>query len=433
MRIDGSWANVEIISAPILYQGKNAAISVLRNITERIEAEHLRRMAEEKLRISENRYFRLQASLDRFSHDLFGVLKIPELEDRLVKEVGAMLPAERISLLEVSGQDRVSSRRGSHLPMMKPKTLCRLSRQLPICKVTEIPEGNVLKIGEFQGADYLLFIGERPHLLELEPVKIWLETICRYVSVLYDNFRAIEDLTRELEQAAGRKQAPSWLLRLLFRLNEHERRRLAQDLHDAALQEQIIWYRKLDQLLSDSGMPPAAREQLERISQGLLDVIYQIRLTCVDLRPPMLKEEGIVAALESMFEFTQLRSDYSIRFQTDGFRTPLSEDQAIGLYRIVQELLANASKHSNASSVSFKLTQSAGWIELVYDDDGIGMDLEKAGDNFVSMGVYGMKERVHSLNGTIAFRSSPDQGLTIFIRFPVTEAESNPGERQEPS
>ena len=90
----------------------------------------------------------------------------------------------------------------------------------------------------------------------IDAKKIWLETISRYASVLYDNFRVIEDLTRELENLGLSHQImPVWLLRLMLHLSENERKRLSQDLHDAALQEQIIWYRKLNLIASIVSLP----------------------------------------------------------------------------------------------------------------------------------------------------------------------------------
>ena len=159
------------------------------------------------------------------------------------------------------------------------------------------------------GDSSIVCIGGEAPLLMIQAKKIWLETITRYASVLYDNFRVIEDLTRELEKLGSSQQImPLWLLRLMLHLSENERKRLSQDLHDAALQEQIIWYRKLNQITSDLDLPEHLRPQLEEIEQGLLDVIYQIRITCNELRPPLLKEEGLERSLEALFEFTQLRT-----------------------------------------------------------------------------------------------------------------------------
>jgi two-component system sensor histidine kinase ComP len=174
----------------------------------------------------------------------------------------------------------------------------------------------------------------------------------------------------------------------------------------------------LEQISSDSSVSENLREQLFQITQGLLDVIYQIRITCNELRPPMLKEEGIVTSLEALFEMTQLRTDYSIEFVSSGFRHTLDDDLLIGLYRIVQELLANAAKHSNAALVKIILTSYSDHFLLNYEDNGVGMDFTGRQNYYDSMGIHGMKERVRSMEGKIEFFSSRGNGLSIFITVP---------------
>jgi len=419
VRMDGTFVDVEVITGPVPYKGGVAGVSVLRDITERKRAECLRLESERLVRESGELFNRLQTSLDCFSSALFGMVKISEMEDRLIAVVREVLRTEEVCLLEVRSGRGSILRAGSQIPGWLPTSPRDWSRELPLCRIVDMPKGHLIRIGEIRRSAYVLCVAESPDQLQLEQVRIWLETICRYVSVLYDNFLVIEDLTREVECVSQTAAVPSGLLRLLFKLNEHERKRLAQDLHDAALQEQIIWYRKLDQLREDPSLSAGMRDELTRIAEGLLDVIYQIRITCIDLRPPMLKEEGLASSLESLFEFTQMRSDYSIDFQIGRFDVPLCEDQMLGLYRVVQELLANATKHSRATSLKISLAAVGDSIQLLYEDNGVGMDIQKAQSAFASMGVYGMKERVHSMNGQIVFCSAPNDGLSICIRIPA--------------
>ncbi|MFC3799376.1 PAS domain S-box protein [Cohnella sp. GCM10012308] len=419
VRMDGTFVDVEVISGPVPYKGGVAAISIVRDITERKQAESQRLETERLVRENGELYVRLQNSLDCFSSALFGMVKVSEMEERLVRVVREVLMTEDVCLLEVRSGRRSFLRGGNRIPGWLdelPKAWCA---ELPLCRVVDRPAGYLIRIGDIRRSAYVLCVGERPAALQLEQVRIWLETICRYVSVLYDNFLVIEDLTREVESASSQTAVPSKLLRLLFQLNEHERKRLAQELHDSALQEQIVWYRKAEQMLADPTLDPDFRGKLQAIAEGLLDVMYQIRMMCIDLRPPMLKEAGLASSLASLFELTQLRADYAIDYQLGDIGQTLCEDQMLGIYRVVQELLANASKHSQATRVKISLAASAGLIHLFYEDNGVGMDIEKAGSAFASMGVYGMKERVHSMSGQIVFCSAPDDGLSISIRIPA--------------
>lgn len=394
VRSDGTIIDVEVTASSILYKGKVACISIFRDISDRKKADEDREHTEQIIRESEERYFRLQMSLDQFSQDLFGVMKISHMEQRLLREVRDTLQITNIKFIAVeSNHDK-------------------------LCEIIETEQGYSLKIGESRGKSYLLSINEKTLLLEIGSIRVWLETITRYVSVLFDHFLLIEDLTKDLELAASMQVAPTWLLRFMFNLSENERKRLAQDLHDSALQEQIIWYRKLDFLLGERSINGELREQLEQISEGLLDVIYQLRIICNELRPPALINEGLISSLETLFEFAQLRTNYQIYFESEGFTHKLDDEVLIGLYRIVQELLANAAKHSFATEVHITLASEDNHIHLDYKDNGIGMNLFGE-DSLTSMGIYGMKERVRSMDGSIVFRSPDKKGLAVNISIPA--------------
>lgn len=397
VQADGTLIDVEVIASTIPYKGDNAGITLFRDIRERKRADEDRQRAEQSIRESEDRHFRLQTSLDRFSHDLFGVMKVSHLERRLVKEVRDVLGTDHVTIIDLE------------------------SSQIKLCELNETEDGYYLKIGELKGRSKLLCIDEKPAALRITSKRVWLETIARYVCVLLDNFLLIEDLTMELEGTVGQQIAPTWLLRLLFTLSENERKSLSQDLHDSALQEQIVWYRKLEHLVQSSALSGELREQLEQIAQGLLDVIYQIRITCNELRPPMLKEAGLASALHALFDFTQLRTNFCIRFHPAYIEHALNDDQLIALYRIVQEMLANAAKHSSATEVHIGLSSKPCGVQLQYRDNGVGMKLEATEDSFNSMGIYGMKERVRSLNGTIEFQSPESGGMAIYICIPICE------------
>lgn len=88
------------------------------------------------------------------------------------------------------------------------------------------------------------------------------------------------------------------------------------------------------------------------------------------------------------------------------------------MYRIVQELLANAAKHSRATEVHINLSSEGKEVHLNYEDNGVGMNLHEE-DSLMSMGIYGMKERARSMDGTIVFHSPEHKGLAVFISIPA--------------
>ncbi|MNN59880.1 Sensor histidine kinase ComP [compost metagenome] len=123
-------------------------------------------------------------------------------------------------------------------------------------------------------------------------------------------------------------------------------------------------------------------------------------------------------ALRSLFEQSQIRSNYIVDFRVDDFTVDLNDEQMLTIFRIVQELLRNAGKHAKASNIMISLEQKNG-IRLTYKDDGVGLKLEDLNDSYQHMGLSGIKERVHSLEGRIDFKSEMGNGLEVSIFLPL--------------
>ncbi|MFD0675686.1 MULTISPECIES: sensor histidine kinase [unclassified Paenibacillus] len=371
-----------ITFVPIFLSGSlNGIHGIVKDITER-------KLDERELIKSEERYKFLQQSLNRLSNDLANVMKVSELEHRLLQEVSAVLQVRDASIEEVP--------RGEESVSMSTKD-------------TWIP------IGEKKHPVYLRIVAKHAFLPIEEQ---WLETAVHYVTLLYDNLRLIEDLMKRLEELVMTSQTPKWMLRLLFKLSEKERFALSSDLHDSVLQDLIIWYRRLESLRSDGVFSTEAQGELMQIEEGLLDAIHQIRITCNELRPPFLLKMGLVESLKSLFEYTRMFANYEIEFHAGQQLDGLSEEQILGMYRIIQELLNNASKHSKAELVTMSLTESADQIYFTYSDDGVGMGISAFDGSFQHMGLAGMEKRVLSLEGKIEFKSEPKQGVQVMVYFP---------------
>jgi len=388
-RMIPSSQNVMIVSitfVPIFLSGQlNGIHGIVKDITKR-------KQEERDLINSEQRYKELQRSINRFSNDLANVMKVSELEQRLLDEVKAVLPVAGASIEKLPrGQEPLQEN----------------SRE------------SWIQIGEDRHPVYLRIERERP-LTGME--KDWLDTAVHYVTILYDNLHLIEDLMNKLEELVSANETPKWMLRLMFKLSEKERATLSSDLHDTVLQDLINWYRKLESMRSTRNFPKETREALMQIEEGLLDAIHQIRITCNELRPPFLLKMGLVESLKSLFEYTRMFANYEIEFAADDFHAQLNEEQTLGIYRIVQELLNNANKHSGADKVMMSLAETTDGITFTYSDNGVGMDSSAFNGTFQNMGLAGMEKRVLSLEGTIEFHSAPRQGFHVKIRFPKDES-----------
>lgn len=379
-----------------------------------------RKLAEDKLKASEERYRLLQESLDHFSQDLFKVMNITELEDRLILELKEVLKLDEIYIIEIDERLNLYRSTGGSADFHE-LVLQNYIQSVPIGEIFKLGKGCFSKIGETNGRIILLCIETNRDIGEILALKVWLQTISRYVSVLYENLFMIEDLAKELEQRSQDKSTPRWILRLLFSLAEKERMKLSADLHDTVLQNQILWYRKLQSLREDSNLSLALDRELMDIEQGMLDIIQQIRITCNEVRPPYLKELGLIKALESLFSHTQKSVEYEIIFNYADLKQQLNEEEMITLYRITQELLANARKHSQATKVDFMISSLNDIIYFSYQDNGIGIDIETTVDPFEHIGLSGIKKRVDSIGGEIEIYSVPGKGVNILISFPKGE------------
>ncbi len=408
--INGEKIDVEVVSS---YDDHTHMIQFMMNdITEQKK----RKVA---LRESEERYYLLQSSLDRFSKDVFGIVSISGLENRLIKEVQNILKTEFVTTVDWNAENGLSTREGNpYLSRRHEEFILQLEPEhIMQNELIRMDDNWLIKIGESRGKHVLLYIRETS-MLNHNAQHVWLRTLTRYVNVLYDNFRVIEELSVELKDFVNTPTAPPWLLRIFFNLSENERKRLSQDLHDSALQEQIVWYRRLELLSLSNDLSPDIQDKIGNIMEGLLDVIYQIRVTCNELRPPLLTEMGLVSSLNSLFDTTQLRSDFVIVFKSNLMNDDLSDELSISIYRIIQELLANATKHSQARDINLMLLLSNGYIEFEYEDNGKGVEGEMLDTNFGNMGIYGIRERVRSMEGTIQIHSRPGEGLKVWVSIP---------------
>jgi two-component system sensor histidine kinase ComP len=375
---------VNITFVPIFLFGElNGVHGIVKDITDK-------KREELELIRSEERYKALQQSINRFSNDLANVMKVNELENRLIEEVEKVLPVTSVSIEEIPRGQEAGDRIGNE---------------------------RWIKIAEKEQLIFLR-IGLKQPLLKME--EEWLETAVHYVTILYDNLQFIEDLMKRLEDMVGKNESPKWMLRLLFKLSEKERASLSSDLHDTVLQDLIIWYRKLESLRSAASFSKETQNELQQIEEGLLDAIHQIRITCNELRPPFLLKMGLAESLKSLFSYARMFTNYEIDFSAAELEYPLNEDQILGMYRIVQELLNNASKHSKATKVTMALNSRKESLHFFYRDNGIGMDLSAFEGSFQHMGIAGIKNRVLSLEGEVLIKSAPHKGFQVDIYIPIT-------------
>lgn len=391
----------------------------------------LKEYADLKLRPSLNKdMHNFQGSLGRFSARISRVMKRADLERVLEQEIYQVLPVKKAVFVTVDMNRLQELTLSEPLDGIRDSLIAAIQSaagKLDVGKIFSLERGIGVVAGKKLNLLHILWLDDKGSRTKYNLDELaWLRTLANYSAIVYENLYLVESLVEELEAEFRKKNGNAsspWLSRLIFTLSEKERRKLASDLHDSALQDQLIWYRNLESAMLDHEMGPELYQKLDNIKEGLLDVIHQIRETCNELRPPLLQEMGIIEALRGLFEQAQIRSDFVVDFHPGTFTADINDDQLLTLYRIVQELLRNASKHARASTIMIALGQERNHdILLTYKDNGIGLKLEELQDSYHHMGLSGIKERVNSLEGEITFQSAPGQGLEVRIVLPLDAA-----------
>ncbi|MED1068514.1 ATP-binding protein [Bacillus paralicheniformis] len=292
-----------------------------------------------------------------------------------------------------------------------------------IGKIVEVDRGFLIKIGERGGTSYVMLclsVLNTPRLTRDEIS--WLETLAFYTSVSLENVLKIGELMDHLEHVKKEGPNPAWLNKLMFAIEEKQRSDLARDLHDSVLQDMISLKHQSEMFLADFEKDKVCtnqiRQRLINMNEQMSTVIQTTRETCQELRPQLLYDLGLVKALSKLAAQHQESSSIDkIRLNTERFSKVLDLDTQLNLYRIVQELLSNAVKHSKANEVLIMLVCIKEKVVLHYEDDGIGFDPDKLYQNSASMGLSGIRERVRALNGSLDIQTAEGKGFRVAIEM----------------
>jgi PAS domain S-box-containing protein len=222
-------------------------------------------------------------------------------------------------------------------------------------------------------------------------------------------------------QAKGRSdQQLRHLLQRLQAVREEERKRMARDIHDHMGQALTQLNFDLARLRQQLELPESGKAglQIEQMQNVVLDLTRVVQRVSAELRPGILDDLGLPAAIEwQAQEFTK-RTEIACEVDlkaNEGFTPP--PEVAIAVFRIYQELLTNVARHAQATLVMTSFTDTGDWLVLTVSDNGIGMSPEQWTDSS-SLGLLGMRERVMLIGGEIQLQSSPGEGAMITVRVP---------------
>ena len=229
--------------------------------------------------------------------------------------------------------------------------------------------------------------------------------------------RILPVVVRDAGERARGKEELAAVAAEAVRAREEEKARIARELHDelaqtlTALKLDTAWVRdNLEQR-------EASQARLQAMLELLDMAVAATRRIAADLRPPVLDDLGLLAAVEWLAHNFEERHGIACELDVDA-ALHVEDPQATGLFRILQESLVNVAKHAHASRVQVRLRREGGDVVLAVQDDGVGFAPARP-RRPASLGLVGVRERVQLLQGTFAIASEPGGGTRLEVQVPL--------------
>jgi signal transduction histidine kinase len=203
----------------------------------------------------------------------------------------------------------------------------------------------------------------------------------------------------------------------LVATQEEERKKLSRELHDHV--GQVLTALRMELGSIDRLRTPSDRRLGDAVAEcrGLVnEIVHSVRDLALGLRPSMLDEFGLQAALEWHVRDLARRYSLPVDLDVEGQLADLPDQYRTCVYRIVQEALTNSVRHARATRVRVHVAGGGDSLRVLIADDGVGFDRAL---HLPGLGLRGMEERVRELGGAIAIESVPAGGTTLEVRLPL--------------
>jgi PAS domain S-box-containing protein len=246
------------------------------------------------------------------------------------------------------------------------------------------------------------------------------------VRILEANADITERQRTETELNQSREQLRALADRLL-RAREEEATRIARELHDQFGRYLTIIKMDVRSMERDlageltSDVAGILREKAQRIGQTVDETVQTVRAIATQLRPGILDDLGLAAAIEWQVNDFQKRSGIFCDLTLPGGDPDLSRDQATAIFRIFQEILTNVARHAQATKVWVHLEEEQDEIVLEVEDNGVGVSPAQLAERR-SLGLLGMRERAAAFGGAVKIVGSKGQGTTVIVQMPILQA-----------
>jgi signal transduction histidine kinase len=325
--------------------------------------------------------------IDGITHALAVIVKINELEKNPEKAL--------------EGLRYISSIRDTVYSLETAKKMSEFETKF---KTAEKERENLLLTKE-NAEKELAFIKEQ----ELRNLTMVIGVFVLALVILMAGFALYSNKQKQTKQLAVMEQKR---LRSAVIAQDDERKRIAKELHDGVSQSLARIKLNLEfQLLQNETKGIFEMHEIEQLTTEVGDLQGEVRAISHAMMPRALAENGLVKAVDSLLETTLRHQEIEYEFKHD-LEHALDDFVEIEIYRMLQELIANAVKHSSCKTLKVSLVLNDKNLTLVVEDDGIGLELEHKSEG---LGLNNLKARAKSLNGTVYWENSTLGGLrTVF-------------------
>jgi signal transduction histidine kinase len=241
------------------------------------------------------------------------------------------------------------------------------------------------------------------------------KTFCAFIRNITERRQAESSLKQSSEQLRE-------LSRHLQKVREEERLRIAREIHDelgqqlTGLKMDVAWLMR--KTVQDD---PVIKDKFDEALSLVDKAVQSIRRISTELRPSVIDDLGLNAALEWQVEEIGRRMDVEIEYKNSFNDSNIHPDISIGIFRIMQESLTNIVKHAAAHKININISQAGNAIRLIVEDDGIGFDTNAKQDQ-LTFGLIGIKERTSMLQGECAIYSEPNTGTRVEVSIPLDKS-----------
>jgi signal transduction histidine kinase len=204
---------------------------------------------------------------------------------------------------------------------------------------------------------------------------------------------------------------------------EEERKQIAREIHDelggalTGLKIDLSFLARSAPKNRDKTKRDSFLRKIREMTKLIDETIGTVRRVVTELRPSILDDFGLLAALEWQLEEFEKRTGVKCKFVSTMAYVSLDEERSTAAFRIFQESLTNVARHANATKVTATLYKEGDSLVLKVEDNGKGISADDI-HNTKSVGLIGMRERALFLGGTVNFSGEPSKGTTVSLQFP---------------